>query len=244
MSGHSKWHNIQARKGKQDALRSSQFTKVGKTITIAAKTGGGDANTNFSLRLAIEKAKEVGMPKENIERAIKRGAGELSDGAPVEEVLYEAYGPGGVALLIKALTDNKNRAVAAIKHLLSKYGGSMGSSGSVMWMFEKCGLIIVPGQQFLANSVNQEEIEMKMIEAGADDIWEEAGLIYFKVKSENFKKALDIIKSVGLEPARAGIEWVAKDKAQVSGDHEAALKKLFEEFENNDDIDDFYTNAE
>jgi YebC/PmpR family DNA-binding regulatory protein len=140
MSGHSKWHNIQGRKGKQDAIRSNQFTKLAKGITMAAQNGG-DQTTNFSLRLAIEKAKTVGMPKDNIERAIKRGTGELKDGLPMEELMYEAFGPGGTAILIKAVTDNKNRTLPEIKKILTTHGGSVGSSGSVQWMFEQWGII-------------------------------------------------------------------------------------------------------
>ena len=140
MSGHSKWHNIQGRKGKQDALRSTMFSKYSKLITIAAK-GGGDPDKNFSLRIAIDKAKSVSMPKDNIDKAIKKGTGELNDGIVLEEALYEAFGPGGVAVLIKAVTDNKNRTVSEIKHTLTKSGGSMAGPGSVAWMFEQLGVI-------------------------------------------------------------------------------------------------------
>src|SRR3989344_2436035 len=143
MSGHSKWHNIQGRKGKQDAKRSNLFTKFAKGITVAAQSGGGDSEMNFSLRIAIEKAKAVGMPKDNIERAIKRGTGELNDGNKVETVIYEGYGPGGIAILLKALTDNKNRTVSDVKHLLTEHGGSMAGPGSVLWMFEQWGLVIL-----------------------------------------------------------------------------------------------------
>lgn len=181
MSGHSKWHNIQGRKGKQDAIRSSQFTKMAKLIAIAAK-GGGDLAANFSLRLAIEKAKAVGMPKDNIDRAIKRGTGEL-EGAQIEEVIYEGYGPGGVAVLVKCLTDNKNRTVSDIKHIFSENGGSMAGAGSVMWRFRQ-------------------------------------------------------------EPTESGLQWVAKDKVSVSEEAGAKLQKLFEQLDENDDVEDYFTNAE
>lgn len=240
MSGHSKWHNIQQRKGKQDALRSNLFTKYAKLITVAARSGGADATTNFSLRLAVEKAKAAGMPKDNIEKAIKRGTGELEGMAQVEEILYEAFGPGGVAIIIKALSDNKNRTVSDLKYILSQHGGSMGGAGSVVWMFENCGLLVVD----LSVITNREELEMKMIEAGADDIWEEEGLIYFKVNSTDLKRAMETIKGLGLEPVRSGIEWVAKDKVKVIGADEERLKNLFGELEENDDVEDYFTNAE
>lgn len=243
MSGHSKWHNIQARKGKQDAARSNVFSKFSKKISIAVKMGGGDPEANFSLRLLVDKAKASGMPKDNIERAIKRGTGEI-EGAQLEETLYEAYGPGGAAVIVKALTDNKNRTTSDIKHILSENGGSMGGAGSVLWMFEQCGLVIVSSAQFTALSLKKEDVEMKMIEAGADDIWEEEGLVYYKVKLADFKKGLDAIKSLGLEPERSGVEWVAKDKVKVEEEDSARLQKLFAELDENDDVDDYYTNAE
>ena len=243
MSGHSKWHNIQGRKGKQDAARSNVFSKFSKKITIAAKMGGGDINANFSLRLLVDKAKESGMPKDNIERAVKRGTGEI-EGEEVMETMYEAYGPAGVAIIVKALTDNKNRTTSDVKHILNEHGGSMGGAGSVLWMFEQCGLIIIPSTQFTVHSVSREDVEMKMIEAGADDIWEEEGLVYFKVKLESFKRAVEAVKAMKLEPERSGVEWVAKDKVKVNAGDEARLKRLFEQLEENEDVEDYYTNAE
>jgi len=181
MSGHSKWHNIQGRKGKQDAIRSGQFTKIAKLIAVAARNGG-DPAMNFSLRIAIEKAKEVGMSKDNIERAIKRGTGEL-EGTQIEEAIYEGYGPGGVAVLVKCLTDNKNRTVSDIKHIFSKHGGSMTGAGSVMWIFKQ-------------------------------------------------------------ERTESGLQWVAKDKVSVSEEIGQKLGKLFEELDENDDVEDYFTNVE
>ena len=244
MSGHSKWHNIQQRKGKQDAAKGSVFSKLSKQIMIVVKQGGGDPTANFSLRLLMDKARGAGMPKDNIERAVKRGSGELGDGAAMEACLYEAYGPGGVALLITAVTDNKNRTTADIKHIINGYGGTFASSGSVAWMFEKCGLIIVHSQQFIANSLDKDTVDMKMMDAGADDIWEEEGLAYFKVKLMDFKKALDVIGELKLDPEKSSVEWVAKDKVKVDSASEERLKKLFGELENNDDVEDYYTNAE
>jgi len=243
MSGHSKWHNIQGRKGKQDAVRSGQFTKVAKLISVAAR-GGGDPATNFSLRLALEKAKEVGMPKDNIERSIKRGIGELNEGAQIEELIYEGYGSGGVAVLVKVLTDNKNRTVSDVKHLFAESGGSMGSAGSVMWMFGQWGIIVINEDQ-LTGKMSRDDFELQMIDAGAEDIIDSGdGQIEVKTKIENFQKIVNSIKELGIEPAEASLQWVAKDKVPVSDDVRGKLEKLFGNFEDNDDVSDYFTNAE
>jgi YebC/PmpR family DNA-binding regulatory protein len=238
MSGHSKWHNIQARKGKQDSLRANVFTKVAKAITIAAQHGG-DPTVNFSLRLAIDKAKAVGMPKDNIDRAVKRGTGELSDGVKMEELYYEGFGPGGVAILIKTVTDNRNRTLPELKHIMSKYGGSIGGAGSVQWMFGQVGLLVISKQQI----VNRDEFELMMIEAGADDIFEEDDNIEIKTKTENFQKVLNKIKEMNVKLERAGVEWVAKDKVEVSSEVADQLEKIFEALEDHDDVEEYYTNA-
>jgi YebC/PmpR family DNA-binding regulatory protein len=238
MSGHSKWHNIQARKGKQDALRSSQFTKMAKLIAVAARSGG-DPTMNFSLRIAIEKAKEVGMPKDNIERAIKRGTGEL-EGAQIEEVIYEGYGPGGVAVLVKCLTDNKNRTVSDIKHIFSIYGGSMAGAGSVMWMFTQMGVIVVEKEKI---ETKRDDFDLKIIEAGAEDITED-GNLEIRTKIENFQKVLASVKEIGIDPVESGLQWVAKDKVSVSDEVGESLGKLFAEFDANDDVEDYFTNAQ
>ncbi|MBI2037409.1 MAG: YebC/PmpR family DNA-binding transcriptional regulator [Candidatus Magasanikbacteria bacterium] len=237
MSGHSKWHNIQARKGKQDALRSGQFTKVSKLITIAAKSGS-DSATNFSLRLAMEKAKEVGMPKDNVERAIKRGTGELA-GDQIEETLYEGYGPGGVAILIKCLTDNKNRTVSDIKHILSKHGGSMAGAGSVMWMFQQLGVITLEKDKI----TNKDDFELQMIEAGAEDMVED-GELEIRTKIDNLQKVLAKIKEIALEPKESSLQWIAKDTVPVNQEVAEKLEKLFAEFEENDDVENYFTNAQ
>ncbi|TAN32154.1 YebC/PmpR family DNA-binding transcriptional regulator [Patescibacteria group bacterium] len=242
MSGHSKWHNIQARKGKQDALRGNLFTKIGKAISVAARSGGGDASSNFSLRLAIEKAKEAGMPKDNIERAIKRGAGEL-EGAQIEEVLYEGYGPGGVAILIKTLTDNKNRTVSDLKRILSAGGGNMAGAGSVLWMFSQMGVISLPLDKREIGGGSREDFELKMIEAGAEDIVDAEEILEIRTKVENFQKVLGALKELGIEPAESGLRWVAKDGAQVDEATGQKLEKLFAALEENDDVDDFFTNV-
>ncbi len=239
MSGHSKWHNIQGRKGKQDAVRSNLFTKYAKGITIAAQKGG-DPTANFSLRLAIEKAKEVSMPKDNIDRAIKRGTGELDDGARMEELLYEGFGPGGVAILVKAVTDNKNRTAPDMKHIFSKYGGNMGGAGSVQWMFGEWGMITV-AQKYLVNG--RLELELALIEAGAEDIQDDEEGIVVKTKVENLQKVLNKLKELNIEPLRSGIEWLAKDAVSIDEETGGKLEGLFGELEDHDDVEDYFTNA-
>lgn len=237
MSGHSKWHNIQERKGKQDAKRSGQFSKMSKIISVAARNGG-DPDKNFSLRLAIEKAKEVGMPKDNIERAIKKGTGE-GGGAIIEEVIYEGYGPGGVAVLVKVLTDNKNRAVSEIKHLFSEAGGTMGGAGSVMWMFQQLGVVTVDKEKISS----RDDFDLQMIDAGAEDIEDSDDQLDIKTKMENFQKVLNKVKELGIEPAESGLQWVAKEKVPVSDEVREKLERLFGTFEENDDVSDYFTNA-
>ncbi len=239
MSGHSKWHNIQARKGKQDARKSNAYTKIARLITIAAQKGG-DPATNFSLRLAIDKAKAVSMPKDNIDRAVKRGTGELKGEAQMEEVLYEAFGPGGVAILIKAVTDNKNRTISDIKHILNLHGGNFGSAGSVQWMFQQFGVIVISKQQI----VNRDELELQLIEAGAEDFSEVGNEIEIKTKVDHFQKVLTKLKELNIEPKESGIRWVAKDKVEISGDTGDKLGELFSELEAHDDVEDYFTNAE
>lgn len=242
MSGHSKWHNIQGRKGKQDALRSGQFTKVSKLITIAAKSGG-DPASNFSLRIAIEKAKAVGMPKDNVERAIKRGTGELA-GEQIEEVLYEGYGPGGVAVLVKCLTDNKNRAVSDIKHIFSTNGGTMAGAGSVLWMFGQFGIITINKDTLNTKQINKDDFDLKMIEMGAEDIISDENEIEIRTKIDNFQKVLNGLKEMGLEPTESSLQWVAKDNVSVNEEISEKLQGLFADLDENDDVDDYFTNAQ
>lgn len=245
MSGHSKWHNIQARKGKQDAKRSNQFTKLAKAITVAAQQGGSDPAMNFSLRLAIEKSKGVGMPKDNIDRAIKRGTGELSDGVKMEEIVYEAYGPSGVALLIKTVTDNKNRTVSDVKYMLSQHGGSLGSAGSVQWMFGQWAMITIDKNELAKSSIgDHEEFEMKLIDAGVEDMKDgEEGMVDIRAKVENFQKVLAVLKEGGITVKESGIQWIPKDTIPISKEVEEKLGDLFAAFEEHDDVDDYYTNA-
>lgn len=199
---------------------------------------------NFSLRLAIEKAKAVSMPKDNIDRAIKRGSGEDGAGIQMEEALYEAFGPSGVAILVKAVTDNKNRALSDIKHILSEHGGSFGSAGSVQWMFHQWGMIAVEKDKMAKGTLDPQEMEMKLIDAGVEDMQDtESGEIEIKTKTENLKKVLDVLKSAGVEAKESGIQWIAKDTIPISKEIEDKLGELFAALEDNDDVEDYFTNA-
>ena len=238
MSGHSKWHNIQQRKGQQDAKRANLFTKFAKGITIAAQSGG-DPAMNFSLRLAIEKAKAVSMPKDNIDRAIKRGTGELA-GARMGEALYEGFGPGGVAILIKAVMDNKNRTTSDLKHILTTHGGSFGAPGSVQWMFRQIGEVVVSR---IVGSRN--DFELAMIDAGAEDIIELAdNELEIKTKVADLQKVLNKLKELNIETKESGLCWVAKEHVAVPPAVENQLTELFSKLEAHDDVEDYFTNAE
>ncbi len=239
MSGHSKWHKIQHKKGKTDAARSASFTKLCRAVTVAAGEGGGDPDMNFSLRLAVEKAKAGNVPKDNIERAIKRGTGELKDGATLTAGLYEGFGPGGVAVMVETVTDNPNRTVSEVKNIFSKAGGSMGNSGSVAWQFEHLGVIrFAPSTE-----INKDDLELTLIDAGAEDIFSEEELVEVKCSVENFQKVLEAVKSFEIQPDDAGLEWIAKEKIEIDEATGKKLEALYQTFEENDDVKDIYTNA-
>lgn len=242
MSGHSKWHNIQARKGKQDAKRSKFFSMYAKKIAIAAR-GGGDPTTNFALRLLIDKAREVGMPKDNIDRAIKRGTGEDKTAAQIEECTYECYGPGGVAIIVKAVTDNKNRVVSDLKHLLNLAGGSMGGAGSVAWMFEQCGMIEISNIKNKMLKMSDDEFDLFLIDAGAEDVARSGDEMFIKTKVGNLQNIASKLKTMRIEPEESGLVFEPKDKVPVAEENRARLENLFSALEENEDIEDFYTNA-
>lgn len=241
MSGHSKWHKIQHKKGKNDAKRGAEFTKLCKAVTLAAKEGGGDPEMNFSLRLAVEKAKAGNVPKDNIERAIKRGTGELKDEAEIQEVLYEGYGPGGIAIIIEVITDNTNRSVSEVKHVLSKYGGSFGESGSVKWQFERLGVILIGTDKKSAIS-NWEEFELQLIDAGASDIINSEDGVEIRSSMQDFKKVLDIVLSTGIEPEESALQWVAKDGFPIDEETAKKMEVLYEALDDLDDVKEVYTN--
>ncbi|MFA5188210.1 MAG: YebC/PmpR family DNA-binding transcriptional regulator [Patescibacteria group bacterium] len=239
MSGHSKWANIKRTKGAQDAKRANLFTKLTKAVTVTAREKGGDPDSNFSLRLAIEKARAANVPKENIERAIKKGTGEIK-GEKIEELTYEGFGPGGTALIIKCLSDNKNRTASDMKHLFSANGGTLGNPNSVMWQFEQKGVIRI--EQAQLSNKNLDELELQIIDAGAQDIaTSEDGLTIF-TKVEDLQKVFGKLKDLGLSSDYAEIEFVPREKITVSAELQEKNQKLFEAFDDNDDVDNYYTN--
>lgn len=239
MSGHSKWANIKRTKGAADAKRAPLFTKLTKSVTVAAREKGGDPDANFSLRLAIEKAKAANMPKETIERAIKRGTGEIK-GEIIEELTYEGFGPGGTTLIIKCLSDNKNRTASQIKHILTSYGGSLGSPNSVMWQFEQKGIIRIDKEKL--SGKNLDDLELEIIDLGAQDIdkEEDSWVIYTKI--EELQKVSNKLKEIGLETDYAEIEYTPKEKISFAQELIGKNQKLFEALDDEEDVDNYYTN--
>ncbi len=242
MSGHSKWHNIQGKKGKADKARANAFTKVSKAITIAAQNGGGDPAMNFSLRLAIDKAKEVNMPKDNIDRAIKKGTGELKDGVVLQELVYEGYGPGGVAMLVESVTDNTNRALTEIKNAFTKSGGSLGSKGAVAWQFEYKAVLRISAEK-RSDIKNWEELELALMDAGVDDIRESENGVELVGPKEKFQAMLEVLQKVGISPDSAGLEWMAKETVELSEEQLQTLVELIDSLHDLDDVKEVYTTA-
>ena len=230
MSGHSKWHSIKHKKGALDAKRGKLFTKFIKEITVAARSGGGDPEGNARLRKAIADAKAGNMPNDTIDRAIRRGTGE-EEGVNYEEITYEGYGPGGVALLIQSMTDNRNRTVAEIRHLFSKNGGNLGESGSVGWMFEKKGYIVVDKA-----AKSEEELFDLAIEAGADDLRDDGDNFEILTAPDAFEGVLASIKGAGIEPQAAEVEMVPQNYIRLEGADARQMLKLMEALEDHDDV--------
>jgi YebC/PmpR family DNA-binding regulatory protein len=230
MSGHSKWHSIKHKKGALDAKRGKLFTKFIKEITVAARTGGGDPDANARLRKAILDAKAGNMPNDTIDRAIRRGTGE-EEGVNYEEITYEGYGPGGVALLIQSMTDNRNRTVAEIRHIFSKNGGNLGESGSVGWMFEKKGYIVVDKA-----AKSEEELFELAIDAGADDLRDDEDNFEIITSPEAFDGVLTAIKNAGIEPQVAEVEMVPQNYIRLEGGDARQMLKLMEALEDHDDV--------
>lgn len=237
MSGHSKWATTKRAKAVVDAKRAGTFTRLANLVTIAAREKGGDMETNFSLRLAVEKARSANMPKDNIERAIKRGLGTL-EGEQLEEIVYEGYGPGGVAIIIEVLTNNRNRSASEIKHLLSKYGGNLGAQNSVQWMFEKKGTIGVP-----VNALT-EEGELLLIEAGAEDISKEGAEAIIYSKPEDLQKVKNAIESLHVAPSFVEFDYLAKTKMSLDQSAMASFEKLCDDLDDHGDVTNHYCNLE
>jgi len=238
MSGHSKWATIKHAKGAADAKRGQMFTKFIKEISIAARMGGGDPNGNPRLRTAILKARAANMPKDNIERAIKKGTGELG-GANYEELLYEGYAPGGVAVLVEVLTDNKNRAAANVRNLFSKNGGNLGATGSVAYMFNRKGVIEYDGEV-----VSEEKLMEEGLEAGAEDIQAEGGIITVITDPNDFASVLETLQNKGFESVSAGVSMVPATYMNLETETVRKVLKMVERLEEDDDVQNVYTNLD
>lgn len=237
MSGHSKWSTIKRAKGAADAKRSAVFSKYSKLITVAAKKGA-DPDANFSLRMAIDRAKSVNMPKDNIERAIKRGTGELDEGK-IEELIYEGIGPAQSQFIVKCLTDNKNRTASDIRHIFTKNGGSL---GSVMWNFEKKGVVLITNDELQITNYSADEIELELIDAGVEDILKEGDGIVIYSKIEDLQKIEKFLNDKNIKVESAEVGYVAKQKKEVSVSEQEKIDKFIGELEENEDVSDYYNN--
>ncbi len=237
MSGHSKWSTIKRKKGANDAKRGKIFTKLIKEITIAAKMGGGDPEGNPRLRSAITVAKGENMPKDNIDRAIKKGTGDL-DGAAYEEILYEGYGPGGVAVLVETMTDNKNRTVADIRHFFTKSGGNLGESGCVAWMFDHKGTLSVD-----KTGINEEDLMDLALEAGAEDVVEEDDTFQIITTPESFNEVVEQLEQGEVQVFDASLSMIPKNTIEVTEEKTArSLLRLLENLEDHDDVQKIHAN--
>ena len=237
MSGHSKWSTIKRKKGALDAKRGQIFTRLIKEITVAARMGGSDPDANPRLRSAIASAKAENMPKDNIDRAIKKGTGEL-EGAVYEEITYEGYGPGGVAVLVDCMTDNKNRTVADIRHYFSKSGGNLGESGCVAWMFDKKGTILVDKA-----TIEEDELLDKALESGAEDVVEEDNVFQVVTAPDDFESVREALEADGVKFIEATVSMVPQNTIDVSEEKTAKqILKLLESLEDHDDVQNVYAN--
>jgi YebC/PmpR family DNA-binding regulatory protein len=237
MAGHSKWANIQHRKGRQDAKRGKIFTRLIKEITVAARMGGADVGTNPRLRMAVDKAKGESMPKDNIENAIKRGAGTL-EGVNYEEIRYEGYGIGGAAVIVDCLTDNRNRAVADVRHAFTKFGGNLGTDGSVAFMFKHCGsLLFAPG-------TSEDKVMEVALEAGAEDIINnDDGSIEVITTPADFSAVKEALEAAGLDAVLAEVTMKADNETVFTGDDAVKMQKLLDALDDLDDVQEVYTSA-
>jgi YebC/PmpR family DNA-binding regulatory protein len=237
MSGHSKWHTIKHKKGALDAKRGKIFTKLIKEITVAARVGGsGDVDQNARLRKVVNDAKGMNMPNDTIDRAIKRGTGEL-EGVNYEEITYEGYGIGGVAVMVETMTDNRNRTVAELRHLFSKNGGNLGESGSVAWMFDKKGYFVVDKA-----AKNEDELFEIAIEAGADDVQDEGDVFEIYTAPESFEAVQQALKDAGIEAQAAEVSMIPQNYIHLEGDDAKKMLKLYEAIDDNDDVQKVYAN--
>jgi YebC/PmpR family DNA-binding regulatory protein len=241
MSGHSHFSRIKYKKAITDAKRGKIFSKLSQAISVAAREKGVDPAINPKLRLAIEEARSFNLPKENIERAIKRGAGEL-EGAKLEEVLFEAYGPGGTAIIIEGITDNKNRTLSEIKQILSQNNGKLASEGSVKWLFERRGCLIINRKSQDEALRNKEKIELKVIEAGAQDIYWKGDLLDVYTSPEELEKVKQSLEEKNIKIESSSLDWVAKEMIELDEKNKEACQKLFEALEESETVQEIYSN--
>jgi YebC/PmpR family DNA-binding regulatory protein len=241
VAGHSKWSNIKHRKARVDAQKGRLFTKLGKQLITAAREGGGDPEVNFRLRLIIDKARAANMPNENIERAIARGTGEL-EGVTYEEIVYEGYGPGGVAIMLDILTDNRNRTASEIRHLFSRHGGNLGETGCVAWMFDKKGLLTVKKEGL---PLDEDELLLLALEAGAEDVKDEDELFEIVTEPGNFEAVKEALAGQGLVFDTAEVTMIPQTTVEIQDDKEAEkLLKLMDALEEHDDVQEVHANFE
>jgi YebC/PmpR family DNA-binding regulatory protein len=241
MSGHSKWATIKRKKEATDSRRGQLFTKLSREIQVAAREGGGDAEMNFRLRLAVQRAKAEGMPAENITRAIARGSGQGGGGAAYEEIIYEGYGPAGTALMVQALTDNRNRTVADVRSIFTRFGGNLGEAGSVAWMFDAMGLITIE----LGPNQGAEDVELQAIDAGAQDVKsDDEGVVEVYTDFTDLKTVEEALRAQGLNIVTAESTMVPKTMISVDGDKAQSNLKMIDRLEELDDVQQVYTNLE
>ena len=236
MSGHSKWHTIKHKKGAADAKRGKIFTRIIKELSVAARAGGGDVDMNPRLRTVVAEAKANNMPRENIERAIRRGTGE-EPGVNYEEIMYEAYGPGGTAMLISTLTDNKNRTVGEIRFLLGKLNGNLAAENSVAWMFTRKGQVMVERAK-----VDEEKLLAAVLDAGADDMTDDEGGYEIICAPENFEAVRDAVKALGIEPASASVAMIPQNYVKLEGKEAQQMLKLMDALDDQDDVQNVWAN--
>lgn len=236
MSGHSKWHQIRHKKAKEDAKRGQIFSKLARYITVAAKEGGGNPELNATLATAIEKAKSYNMPQDNIERAIKRGTGEI-EGAQYEQIIYEGYGPGGVAIIVEAMTDNRNRTAAEMRHIFSRHQGKLAATGSVGWMFERQGIILVNKTQ-----ANEDKVLELSLEAGAEDMRTTNDHYEIVTSPTTLSQVQNLLKQKGLPVASAEVLMMPKDTVALDKETAKKVLKLVEALEESDDVQEVYAN--
>ncbi|KAJ53670.1 YebC/PmpR family DNA-binding regulatory protein [Clostridium tetanomorphum] len=239
MSGHSKWHNIQAKKGKMDAKRGKIFTKIGKELAIASKNGGSNPDTNSKLRDVIAKAKANNMPQDTVMRAIKKGAGEM-EGVNYEEIVYEGYGPSGIAIIVEVLTDNKNRSAGNVRHAFTKHGGNMGSTGCVSFMFQKKGQLVIEK----SDSLDEDELMMMALEAGAEDFASEEEVYVVTTTPEDFGAVREALEGNGLEFLEAEVKGIPDTYTEIDEDTATKFQKMLDALEDDDDVQNVYHNAE